>query len=556
VQSGNSIVDVYVHATGGSWLVGEFLPPEHPAAGQRFSLWLEDDGGFRSAQWSWSPGWRDRFQRRRSFRLPLGASGGARRLRLFARGQGPPGGWQNLALSGETSKPERADSAPRPSPPRIVVLYVLDALRADLVAHLGGAADISPTLDRLAREGVVFARHHSVAPNTLPATKSLFLGQAFRSRGSWPLPGDGPPTLPERIRAAGYRTALFSGNIFVTPAFGLDRGFDHVAEEALFDDSGEHGAAGFNNNAEQVHAAALAWLRTLKQSDRAFLYLHTIHPHNPYDPPEPLRSRFTAGIDSEIDGATRTLIDLKRRRRAASPADQKRLRGLYAASFAYNDAELAKFLAELQELVAAEDLFLAVTSDHGEELFDHGGVLHGYTLYQEMLHIPLVLWSPGRLRPEVVEQLTDTLDLGATLLDLVGAAPPPGSQARSLLEPFPTERGEVPVRFAAAASLRGGMFSARSNRWKVVWAPRRGRLWGMGEDLGRSQDPEYLFDLQQDPNERINVAGQGDLEAAWLRSRLLAWAGQEVFSPTPGAPAEIDEQTRDRLRALGYTDTD
>ncbi len=393
---------------------------------------------------------------------------------------------------------------------------------------------MSPVLDRLAREGVTFRAHRSVAPNTLPSTKAFFTGRPSLSRGGWKLAPEDGPTLAERFRKAGYRTGLFSGNVHVGPAFGTDRGFEHVAEEEAVLPGHP-----FNDNAARVNAAALAWVRSLPPGSKAFLYLHTIHPHNPYDPPEPYRSRFTAGIPSMVDGSIGTLLAVKKKRIEAGPAVRDRLRGLYTGGFSYNDGELRGFLAALAAWTPPAETLVAVTSDHGEELFDHGGVLHGYTLYEEMLRIPLVLWAPGRLRPGKVTALTDTLDLHDTLLDLAGI----------------DRTGETRLagpRFAAASSLKGGIYAIRSDRFKVVWAPRTGLHWGMGEGIGRSRDPEYLFDLKQDPRETVNLAGNGGgLEAAWLRSRLLAWAAKGRSEEAAEQEPE-DDETRKRLEALGY----
>ena len=400
---------------------------------------------------------------------------------------------------------------------------------------------MSPVLDRLAREGVSFRSHRSVAPNTLPSTKALFTGRPYVARGGWKLTPEEGPTLAERFREAGYRTGLFSGNVHVGPAFGSDRGFEHVVEEEAHPPGRP-----WNDNAARVNAAALAWVRSLPPGTKAFLYLHTIHPHNPYAPPEPYRSRFTAGVPSAIDGSTETLTALKKRRIEAGPADRERLKGLYAGAFSYNDGELAGFLDALAAWAPPAETLVALTSDHGEELFDHGGVLHGYTLHEEMLRIPLVLWAPGRLRPGAVRAATDTLDLHATLLDLAGFQRPEEAQGRSLAGPLPAG-----PRLAAASSLKGGLYAIRSDRFKVIWAPRTGIQWGMGEGIGRSRDPEYLFDLARDPEERENLAGGGGLEAAWLRSRLLAWA-EQGRSEEEAEQVPVDAEALKRLKALGY----
>jgi arylsulfatase A-like enzyme len=543
VQSGSSIVDLVRPVSGARALVGTFAPPADPKPEQSFELTVEREDGTVAGRFSWTPGFFRRGKQR--FELPVGDAGNFVRVRLTARGAGPAGRWEGLGWTvGEDKAVTRpADLAVSPSaaPPRLVVVYVMDALRADAVGHLGGRPGVSPAYDRLAREGVSFAAHRSVAPNTLPSTKALFTGRPYVARGGWKLTPEEGPTLAERFREAGYRTGLFSGNVHVGPAFGTDRGFEHVAEEEA-----EVPGRPWNDNAARVQAAALVWVRSLPPGTKAFLYLHTIHPHNPYAPPEPYRSRFTAGVPSAIDGSTDTLTALKKKRIEAGPADRERLKGLYTGGFSYNDGQLRDFLAALAAWAPPTETLVALTSDHGEELFDHGGVLHGYTLYEEMLRIPLVLWAPGRLRPGVVRAATDNLDLHATLLDLAGLPRSEGAPGRPLTGPVP----ETP-RLAAASSLKGGVYAIRSGRYKVIWAPRTGIQWGMGEGIGRSHDPEYLFDLARDPEERTNLAGGGGLEAAWLRARLLAWA-EKGRSEGEAEQVPADAEALKRLKALGY----
>lgn len=549
VQSGDSLVDFVHRVAGGETLAGTFSPPDSPRRGQRFELIVERelDRPFQRLSWS--------VKERRAHRiaLPLGGTPGFVRVRLLAHGQGPPGRWHRLGLTGarQGSEPPQvaAEALPAPpAPPRIVILYVMDALRADAVGYAGGRPGISPTYDRLASEGVTFRRHRSVAPNTIPSTKALFTGRTFVTGGDLSLGPDEGITLAERFRQAGYRTGLFSGNVYVSSEYGTDRGFDYVAKDVLMDADGA-GRHSLNDNAAQVHAAALAWLETLPRGERAFLYLHTIHPHNPYAPPDPYRARFTRGIRSSIDGSTETLLAVRRGEIEPGPADRARLRGLYTGSLAFNDAELGSFLRQVSGWAPPGEVLVVLTSDHGEELFDHGGVLHGYTLYEELLDIPLVFWWPGRLRPAVVEEPTDTLDLHATLVELCGLGEPAGD-GRPLLRQPPRTDGYI--HLAAASSVVGGIYSAQAGRWKLVWAPRYGSHWGMGDGSGRTRDPEYLFDREADPRERINLAGERSLEVAWLRSRLLAWI-QRNRSEEPARKQEpISAETERRLRALGY----
>ncbi len=550
LQHGDSLVNFVRSAERGGKLVGRFVAPQPAGADQRFELSVETERGMVIGRFAWSPAWFDRWRGPRPIELPLGDIAGFVRVRLRAQGVGAAGRWRALAFARgpRATLWSRPESARRAVPPRLIVLYVMDALRADRVGYLGGRWGASPTLDRLAREGLAFRDHRSVAPNTLPSTKGLFTGRPFVTRGGWKLLREDGPTLAERLRDAGYHTGLFSGNVHISAAFGTDRGFEHVAREVLMEEAGAAESA-VNDCAARVDAAALSWLRSLPPGAKAFLYLHTVHPHNPYTPPEPYGARFAPRQGSTIDGRTETLVGIHQGRITAGEADRQRLAGLYTGSLAYNDHELATLVAALTAWAPVSETLLAATSDHGEELFDHGGVLHGFTLYEEMLRIPLLLWSPGRIAPATVETPTDTLDLHATLLDLAGIEPGSRVEGRSLARPLAPRE----VSLAAASSVKGGIYAARSTRFKLVWAPRVGQGWGMGEGLGRSRDPEYVFDLLADPGETNNLAGIADaFEVAWLRSRLLGWLQGAKDAGQDGEGMRVDAETRRRLRALGY----
>ena len=308
-----------------------------------------------------------------------------------------------------------------------------------------------------------------------------------------------------------------------------------------------------NRSAELLHRAALDWIDGLLPTDRAFLYVHTMNPHNPYTPPPELEARFAPHDLSAIDGRTLTLTAIRDRRQQVSEHDIERIRNLYGACVAYNDRELGRFLDDLHRRFEPGEALLIVTSDHGEELFEHNGVLHGYTLFDEMLHIPLIMSWPGHIAPHNVETLTNTLDLHATLVGPAGARrETPAGQSL-----WPTVLGdEAPsteprLTFAAAPGLDGAVM-ARSSRWKLIQAPRGGVNRGQGHGRGRSWDLAYLFDLETDPGERHNRAGLDSLEAAWLRSRLMAWIEtRRAVQPAAGG-SQMDSTTKEQLKALGY----
>jgi hypothetical protein len=155
---------------------------------------------------------------------------------------------------------------------------------------------------------------------------------------------------------------------------------------------------------------------------------------------------------------------------------------------------------------------------------------------------------------------TTTQDLYVTLRQLTGEYTPQPLAGRSLW-PLMLEGGApdspaewATVRFAAAPGVAGGIFSAQSARRKLVWAPRQGSQWGMGDGAGRSHEAEYVFDLAADPGELENLAGEPSLETDWLRSRLLAWIELGRALQPGGEEVELDDAMEQNLRALGYLD--
>jgi arylsulfatase A-like enzyme len=560
IQTGYSLVDVVRPVPAGTRLVGRFLPPDGARADQAFELRVEHEGKGEQL-FEWEPRWWQWGGHGAKIDLELTAEPtdsrdrgpSFARFRLLARGEGPPGRWQGLRLVAPPAPAPPPMEASAPSPPRIVVLYVMDALRGDHIGYLGGPAELSPTIDRLAAEGAAFTNYFTIAPNTVPSMKSLFSGRVFLQGGTRRLPADAV-TLAERFTTAGYETALLTGNGNVSASRGLSAGFGFTPRSLMVSGDPEPSEVAYNDNAERCHSAALAWLDAV-QPEKAFLHIQTIHPHNPYNPPEPYVERYAAGSGSRIDGRTRTLLDIRQQRRTVNADDEERIQGLYSGGVAYNDAELAHFVGELTARYPREEILLIFTSDHGDELFDHGGVLHGYTLYEEQLHVPLVFWWPRHVAPHTVKTAVDTLDLHRTLATLVSPADSVTAGGDSLwplvLQGAEGGAGKV-VRFAAASSLEGGIYMARSARYKLLWAPRVGADWGMGQGLGRGRDAELVFDLANDPGEHHNLAGEDILEVAWLREGLRRWidVGEKVL---PGEDLdEIDEETRRSLRALGY----
>ena len=549
-QQGWSLVRWTLPVGRDSRIIGSFSPPQNPRPGQVFAVEVTTQNLPSKEIFRWSATDVEGAHQT-AFDVPFEAEHELVRVQLVALGEGEPGLW-DVTLESAHTPPHHAITHAPPRAPKAVVVYVMDALRADNVGCFGSTLGATPCIDSLAQEGVRFAQHFSVAPSTVPSTRSLFTGLPLQPAEG--IPPGGPSTLAEGFRDAGFRTGCFSSNPALSKDFGLVKGFEQVSFEEL-DEDFNLGVRSVNDSAARLHSAALDWVQSLGAEDRAFLYLHTLHPHNPYTPPPEFMAKFVA-LESDLPvGTTRELVEIRDQGMKATNEIQKRIRAAYASGIGYNDALLCGFVDALEERFGAGEILLVLTSDHGEELFDHGGVLHGYTLYDEMLHIPLVIHWPGVITPRTIEQQTGTVDVHATLSSMIeqpGQLSPTGGTSlwTSILGPLPEL--EDRLVFAAAPGIRDTIAMVRSPRLKVVEAQSKGLQSGMGFRLGRGHDSEYVFDLEKDPAELCNRCRDDDLETDWLRAELRAWRRKWTPSVQPDQPQEIDEATRRRLEALGY----
>lgn len=416
----------------------------------------------------------------------------------------------------------------RPGPQNVVVV-VIDTLRSDRLATYGATRQTAPFLDGLAREGAVF---DGLSPTswTKPATASLLTGlhplrhQAVGRPDSLP---DQVATLAERLREKGYQTLGVSANGWISPAFGFDQGFD----ELILEDGVAH--------AEDVNASLLPLLGGLEPP--FFLYVHYIDPHAPYEPRTAWDGgELSAGLRAQGPVAIKDLDPFSLLRR--SPALLARARDLYDGEIRGADRGLEQLVDALRQRDLLEGTVLVVTSDHGEEMEDHGRMSHGLSLYEEVVRVPLVFHAPHLIPPghrgrasllDVVPTLMDLLDLGSSreLASLDGV-----SLASAL-------RGE-----AQAAGPRTFLFHLDHIDGTAL-ALTRGRDKIV---LGRQPYRKELFDLEKDPREHRNLLGQGEEAFARLAADLAAAYNDASSQALPRRPASLDEALEAKLSALGY----
>ncbi len=432
-----------------------------------------------------------------------------------------------------------------------VLLVTVDTLRADALGCLGYPRDATPNLDRLAEGGVLYTRHYSSSSQTGPAHASLFSGRLPSEHGvvknGAPVPHGGP-WLPEEFQAAGWSTAGVIGAVVLDRRFGYERGFAWF--EDRIEGAGPAGRAeALERPAERVVSLASEWLAQAGP-EPAFLWVHVFDPHEPYAPPgPPPLSPAGAGAFFRSRAEDNPCFDA---------AEQAQWRRAYEAEVSYTDRELGRLIAAFERRPG--DLVLALTSDHGEGLGEHGYQGHHFYLYEEQVHVPLILWGRGRpaaLLPAGtrVGAVTSALELAEALRCLAGLplagdpsrlleralAPGPDPASRAFLErahlsDFDLERSPAIRRLL---ELHG----------PGLGAPR-GRLWGLvGPDtkwLSEAERAGAFYDLRTDPRELD--PRPGDPRAAALSDELEA----RRASLAPHVERAVDPETQRALELLGY----
>jgi arylsulfatase A-like enzyme len=426
-----------------------------------------------------------------------------------------------------------------------VILISIDTLRADHLGCYGYERPTSPVIDSLATRGVRFEWAFAQATFTLPSHMTLFTSLyptvhdvINRDRR---LPGE-RTTVTEALQEAGYRTAAFTDGGFVGGRYGFNQGFERYRDRWTL-------IAG-------AVPRALDWVSKIPRREPFFLFLHCYDVHDPYLPPSPYREMFT---DPAYDGGfvpTTGALSRIRDRLAEDPDathdltddDVAHMVALYDGGIRYTDGWLGRFFAGLRRAGVADDTWIILTSDHGEEFTEHGSVLHE-RLYHTVTHVPLLVVPPGGLeRPVVRSEIVELLDVAPTLTEIAGAPAIRDAQGASLVSLLgpPAVPGEVDPEWENLAhgesNAYGKEISLTTRDLHVLDTPEREKIRGFA----------YLEDrLEQDPI--------GEEDRRWevvreLARAMYAWKDRQV-AVRGGSRSEartLSREEEERLRGLGY----
>ena len=438
-----------------------------------------------------------------------------------------------------------------------VVLITVDTLRRNAVLA-GGSATDSPNIDALAEDSIVFTNAYAPAPWTPPSIASMMTGlspwahSVSRMEPSYP---PEPPYLSDLLLDAGYATAAFGANPLVTHQRALSRSFQtfHFPERGL---AKTFGIAVLSLLAGPVRMSDQHWTEKLTamgetwvdshRDDDFFLWLHYFDPHSPYLPPRefipdgPDPPGLNVGVEFERKG-------LLSRFSRYSPRQKRWLRDLYRAEVRYVDDRIGRLIDTLKKLGLFEESLIVLTSDHGEEFWEHGGVRHGHSFYNEVLGVPLLVKLPRSLAtaPRRVDGNVSTVSVTPTVLELCGLSFNAAQFSAPSLVPlfYDDVAQDQPPVFSTHPSHLEDREAIAQGRWKYI--------------RFEHVDREELYDLEADPSEQMNIAAREPertetLEALISEHRLESEQLKRRYGIGRRASAEERRQLREQLRSLGY----
>jgi len=441
-------------------------------------------------------------------------------------------GWFSLVFlvaSALGANPTPATSAPPKVKPPNVILITLDTTRADRMGFLGSTRGLTPNLDALAQQSVIFTRAYSQVPLTTASHATILTGTypQFHQVNDFGVPlAEDLPYAPYIFRGDGYHTAAFVGSLVLDPvarsAPGFDRGFDTYDAGFHRRRGGEDRYQAIERRGGEVVAHALAWLTAHPQGP-LFMWVHLYDAHDPYDPPEPYKTRY-----------------------AATP---------YNGEIAYVDSVVGTLLARLKKQGLYDGALIAVMADHGEALGDHGEITHGIFLYDETIHVPLLVKLPHeRAAATRVDARVGLVDVMPTMLEVAGIAIPSAVQGESLLRLLPPAAASASGEKSPEAPRDRAVYSEsdyphRTFGWSSLRALRTGKY--LYVDAPRKE----LYDQTGDPNAEHNLSTTSAAVTNTLASQLEAFR-LKTSSKKEAPKVAVDPGLQERLNALGYVATD
>ena len=466
-----------------------------------------------------------------------------------------------------------SDAIGQEQPPNVILISI-DSLRADHLGCYGYPKATSPNIDILANEGVVFTNAISTTTWTLPSHISMLTAlypevhQVIHDGNKL---SDKAVVCAEIMKEAGYLTAGFVSGPYLSSKFGYNQGFDIYDDDTISYSSNEESHRGITS--PKIHQQITKWLEQ-KYRSSFFLFIHYWDVHYDYAPPPPFDTMFDSDYTGTITG--KNFETNKRINPQMSKRDLEHIIALYDGEIAFTDSYIGKLMKYLKHLGIYENTMVILTSDHGDEFFEHGCKGHRNNLFDETLKVPLIIKFPSSLASPSplgmrINQQVSIIDIVPTFLDYLGITPYTALDGQSLLPLIAGNIGtgtEIQHRFA---DLHGFMKCVRTNQFKYIHIAhhekarkkemRRFSLHRLFDKIRHHDDmkveerePTLLFDLQHDPMERHNLAMSNPELKIEMHHILMNWLSEaKILAANIGkSDFEYDENLKKRLRDLGY----
>jgi len=393
------------------------------------------------------------------------------------------------------------------------ILITVDTLRADRIGCYGFSGISTPTMDMFASRGVKFEKCISAATLTLPSHTSLMTGtyptfHGVRDNGGFLVPQE-ITTLAELMKQHGYKTSAYVAAYVLDSKWGLDQGFDHYFDSFDLSKYKTVSLGNVQRPGNEVIDEVLPWLEEHKQ-EKFFTWIHLYDPHSPYEPPEPYNKEYPNHP--------------------------------YSGEIAYTDSQLARLWQFLEENDLVENTVLVFAADHGESLGEHQEQSHGFFIYQEGVHVPLIFVTPfEKLHGISSARPVSLVDVMPTILDLAGIQAPSQVQGKSLRPLFFKDIKEwESIAYSETFYPRfhygwSELKSLQDERYKLILAPEL-----------------ELYDLQSDPDEERNIIESQAAEARRMVAQIESFINESSRGAYELDYSHMDEESREKLAALGY----
>lgn len=441
---------------------------------------------------------------------------------------------------------------------RNVILISIDTLRPDHLGCYGYGRDTSPTLDVIAEQGALFEQCSSSAPWTLPGHATMLTGLYPSTHGVKDHDrtlGDDTPSLATLLRESGLRTmAVVNSHNIADPRYGLGQGFDefkYINElEEIPGKTNPQGdpAFGIANRGPGITRQGLRLIEQHKDQP-FFLFLHYYDVHTDFTPAPKYKRMFVDPYDGRLTGNTQELVGYRVRGDEITEDDARYLRQMYDAEIRQLDDILAGLFAYLDDRGLSENTLVVITSDHGEEYGEHGGVLHGRSQYQELLAIPLILRGPGVPAGARFTEPVSLVDVVPTILKMVGVRTDNKFDGVDLTLAWLNPDELKKPRYLFGEADHNNWIDANGKRAKyadVAWMVRvKNDKLHYNEILNSYE----LYDLSEDPFEQVDLAASRPERLDLLRAALKAYIRNEGSGYRIEPP---DEEEQKKLKQLGY----